>query len=265
MCMTDIINRDINFMKKLQAAIIGLCLLSLGWAPALLANESAKVQPLDLRECNFRDGKNMEDLKKAAASFRDYANKNDIAYAAWILTPSYYSGDHFDVGWLGAWTDGVSFGVSLERWNQPGNPVAAELGSVIDCRRRHTMMMSLPINAPTDAAPGDGQLLLYKCDLEEGKTVPEAYKAHLDLGLANKALGSLAMSWLYFPVAGAGEIDYDYLYAVGFDRYADVGATMEVYFNQGGAVNRAKILGPYASCGIPDGFDAYNVRAHDER
>jgi hypothetical protein len=59
--------------------------------------------PVDFRACSYRDGKSMNDLLKVSAKFRDYANKNDFAYSAWILAPEYQTGIDFDVGWLGSW------------------------------------------------------------------------------------------------------------------------------------------------------------------
>ena len=107
--------------------------------------------------------------------------------------------------------------------------------------------------------------MFYACTLHEGKTLEEAYKAHLDAGQAMKALGSLAVSWMFQPAAGAGDIEFDYYHVVGFYRYSDMGATMEMYANGGGRQKQKAILGEVAACNTPTVFDAHSVRAQDER
>ena len=252
-------------MKKLLIAATAVYVVSVGWGPSALAVEQkAKGAPVDFQACNFRDGKSMKDLEKVNAKFRHYANKNDFAYAAWVLTPQYHDGAGFDVGWLGAWPDSESFGVSMEKWSSTENEVAAEFNQVIDCSLRHEMAMSLPINAP-ESTPTSGVVMFYQCSLNDGKTLDDAYAAHLESGQAMKAKGSLAMSWFYSPAIGAGDIDYDYYHVVAFSRYSDMGATMEMYVNGGGQKAQQKILGNVSSCTTPVLFDALSVRDRDER
>jgi len=250
--------------KKSVIAVSGFLLLAMGWAPWLLAVEKTQSRPVDFRACNFREGKTMQDLDKVSEKFRQYANKDDVGYAAWTLTPDLNSAAGFDVAWLGAWPDGVAYGVSMERWKAPGNEVAAQFNEVVDCSARHEMAMSMPVNAP-ESTPEDGVLLFYQCTLHGGKTLGEAYAAHLELGQANKAKGSLASSWMFTPVAGAGKIDFDYYQVVGFSRYSDMGDTMEMFVNRGGIENRDRFLADISSCRTPNVYTALSVRARDER
>jgi hypothetical protein len=255
---------NINMKKQLVAAT-AVCLASIGWTQSALAVEQTpQGAPVDFRACNFRDGKGMKDLDKVNAKFREYANKGDFAYAAWVLTPQYHAGAGFDVGWLGAWPDGESFGVSMEKWAAPGNEVASAFSQVIDCSLRHEMAASLPINAP-ESTPSNGVVMFYQCTLNDNKTLGDAYAAHLESGQAMKAKGSLAMSWFYSPAVGAGDIDYDYYHVVAFRRYSDMGATMEMYVNGGGKKTQDTILGGVSTCQTPAVFDALSVRDRDER
>lgn len=252
-------------MNKLLIAALAVnaALISLGTAAAARADQ-AKAAPVDFRACNFRSGKNMDDLEKVNAKFREYANKNDFAYAAWALTPQYHNNADFDVGWLGAWPDGDAYGVSMERWASTGKGLAAQFDQVMDCSSRHELAMSLPINSP-EGTPEDGVLMFYQCSLKEGKSLANAYQAHLEAGEVMKAKGSLAASWMFQPAIGAGEIDFDYYHVIGFYRYSDMGATMEMYANGGGRQAQQKILGSFATCETPVVFDALSVRARDER
>jgi hypothetical protein len=252
-------------MIRLPPTVKCVFVVIISWTQFVIAQqEPPKAVPVDFRACNFQDGKGMDDLKKVAAKFREYANKNDFSYAAWTLVPQYHNGADFDVGWLGAWPSGEAFGVSMERWNTTGRDLQAQFNEVMDCTSRHEMAASLPINA-SDGTPENGVLMFYQCTLHDGKTLNEAYAAHLQAGMAMKALGSLAASWFLQPVAGAGDINFDYYHVVGFYRYSDMGATMEMYANGGGKQEQQKILGDISSCATPVIFDALSVRMFDER
>lgn len=251
-------------MKKQRYVVAILWLfLSLVWQLPAMAAVTAAAKPVDFRTCNFRQGKDELDLAPLLVKFRNYAKQKDVGYAAWILKPELHSTAEFDFGWLGSWPDGVAYGTSMERWKKDGKPLAREFNSVVDCSARHELAMSLPINAP-DGTPEDGVLLFYACDLNEGTTVQEAYKAHLEFGQAMKAKGSLSVSWMYTPAAGAGAQAPDYYHVVGFFRYSDLGDTMELFVNRGGVELRRKIIGPVASCLTPNIYDAMSVRAPDE-
>lgn len=248
-------------MNKIILAAAAVAAFSLG-APALAQAGQVKAAPVDFRACNFNDGKTMKDLDRVTAKFRDYANKSDFDYAAWILVPEYQNQFAFDFAWMGAWPDAQSFGLSMEKWKTTGRSIYAEFAEVMDCRSSHQLAMSLPINAP-EGTPEDGVLMFYACDLEEGKSVDDAYAAHLDLGTAMKGLGSLAVSWMFQPAIAGGDVDY--YHVVGFYRYSDMGATMELYANGGGIQKFQKHLGGVSSCKTPTVFDAVSVRARDER
>lgn len=248
--------------KNLVSWVVVVCAIATGWSE--LANaERVKATPVDFRVCNFKEGKDMKDLDKVTAQFRQYTNENDFDYAVWTLHPEFQTSFNHDFGWLGAWSSSEAFGVSMEHWKLHGQEIYAEFAEVIDCTDSHVLALSLPINAP-QGTPEDGVLMIYDCNLEEGKSFDDAYRAHLDLGAAMKSMGSLGVSWLMQPALGGGS-HVDYYHVVGFYRYADMGATMEMYANGGGVQQFQKHLGGVTSCKTPTVFDAVSVRARDER
>ncbi len=256
-------------MKNLPAVMAVLAFASISFSQSFSAARAeaadrVKGAPVDFLACEYREGKTRADLDAVAAKFKEYANKNDSDYAAWILVPQYHSESGFDVGWLGAWPDGESFGVSMERWMTTGRDLQAEFAKVVDCSNHHEMAVSLPINA-WDATPQDGILLVYQCDLQEGKSVDAAYKAHLEWGTAKKAMGFLDHSWLFLPAAGLRDIDFDYYHLVAFYRYSDLGAAIEAYANGGGMEKREGIYDGVTDCGRPFIYDFTSVRHREER
>jgi hypothetical protein len=251
-------------MRKYLATALVAGLVSTGWSSLGVAAEwTAQAAPVDFRSCNFREGKTLADLEKTGSKLREYAKEHDLNYSAWILLPQYHTGADYDVGWLGAWPSGGAFGVSMERWIQEAVDLQEEFDKVIDCSARHEMAMSLPINAP-EGTPEDGVLMFYACTVNDGKTVADAYKAHLEAGTMMKGRGSLAASWFFEPVMGAAIDHPDYYHVVGFYRYSDMGATMDLYM-KGGRAAQQQILSKTSSCETPVAFDAISVRARDER
>ena len=248
-------------MLKTLFTAVSIAVFFLG-APAFAKDGQVKAAPVDFRACNFNDGKTVKDLDRVTAKFRDYANKNDFDYAAWMLFPEYQKQSSFDFAWMGAWPDSEAFGVSMERWKTTGRSLYADFAEVMDCSSNHQLAMSLPINAP-ESSPEDGILLFYACDLEDDRSLDDAYQAHLDLGTAMKGMGSLAVSWMFQPAIAGGDVDY--YHVVGFYRYSDMGATMELYANGGGIQQFRKHLGGVSSCETPTVYDAVSVRARDER
>lgn len=251
-------------MRSWVLTLVALGSASVSWvASAAAADWTAEAAPVDFRACNYREGKGFQDLEKVNAQFRRYANEHNYDYAAWMLHPQYHTELDFDIGWLGAWPSGEAFGVSMENWMTEGGDVQAAYNEVLDCSGRHEMALSLPINAP-ESTPEDGLLMFYACHLKEGNTIADAYKAHLDAGTVMKGRGSLAVSWFFEPVVGAATDRPDYYHVLGFYRYSDLGATMDLYV-KGGRTAQQKILSKVASCQTPVIFDALSVRAHDER
>ena len=251
-------------IKSLSVVLTALVVF-VGWVPSALTQDMEKVSrsPVDVRMCNFREGKSMKDLDKFTAKFREYANKNNAAYSAWTLTPQYQTDLDYDVIWMGAWPSAESFGTSIEQWNAEGNQIAALFIDALECDG-HMMYASLPINA-AKGTPEDGLWMAWQCTLNDGVTIADAYAAHLDAGLVMKGMGSLGLSWFFQPMLGAGTIDYDYTHVVAFYRYSDLGATMEMMLNNKGLVEQQKILSKVSSCRTANVFDALSVRAYDER
>ena len=248
--------------KEILLVVITAFLVSAGWVSS--ASAAMKGAPVDYRTCDLRDGKTIEDLNKVTAKFRAYASKSNIDYAAWTLFPQYHTDLDYDLAWMGAWPDADTFGVSMERWMKEGGALRAEFDQVVDCGNRHLMVVSYPINAP-DGTPEDGMWLFSACNLNDGKTIPQAYAAHLEAGQVMKAMGSLSTSWMMVPGIGAGAEDPDYYHALAFYRYSDLGASLEMFVNKGGQQKRDEILNKVSSCATPILFDAVSVRARDER
>jgi hypothetical protein len=246
-------------MNKLQSAGLSLLAVSLTWGSSVLAEEQTKATPVEFFACNYMKGKGLEDVQKVGMDFSKWAAKNDMNYAAWLLTPQFHAADlGFDLGWLGAWSDGNAFGKGQEAWMSEGGEIAARFAKVMDCSISHEMASSVPISAPA-APPGDGVVMFSECSLKEGKTLGDSYMAHKKLGADMKAMGAKTSSWLFYPSLGAAIGASQYWSVISAQNYSQLGAAWEMYTNGGGWQKRQEALGDIVSCASPAVFDAHVV------
>jgi hypothetical protein len=250
----------IEIMNKLVAVVVSILAVSVGWAQSASAQQAMdKAAPVEFFACNWQKGKGMSDLKKVAKKFNQWADKNDMQYSAWILTPQFTAADlGFQVGWLGGWPDGNAFGKGQDKWMASGGDLGDEFNAVIDCIS-HETASSAVVNAP-DGPPGNGVVMFSQCTLQPGKMPAEALEGHRKVGAMMKGMGSPASSWLFFPGMGSGDIDFHYWSVIGFQNYTDLGAATELYINGGGWQKAMGILSSLTRCQSPAVFDAHAVR-----
>ena len=240
---------------KIAVAVIaafGLC-----WNTAALAQENTPAVPVEWWDCNFVDGKDMEDLQKVNAKFNKWADKNMADYSAWIMMPNLHSGVDYDFGWLGSWSSGASFGKGVDAFMQ-ANDMQDAFAEVIDCSSRHVMATSAVVNAP-DGPPDNGVVIFAACSHREGKTFDDSYNAHKKMSEVMRGMGGKGASWIFYPGLGTAE-DLDYWQVIAFKNYAELGETTEMWTNGGGWKKGAEILGPVTSCESSSVWNAYLVR-----
>jgi hypothetical protein len=83
-----------------------------------LPNQGQPAPMVEFYGCNFIGDNGMDDLLAVAERWNSWADRNGVAdYTAVILMPVMHSEDFpFDVLWLGANPNGVSFGQGLGQW-----------------------------------------------------------------------------------------------------------------------------------------------------
>lgn len=253
-------------MNTLQRIAVMLLSLTLAWS-SLASGQTAEGPesgPVELFACEFMDGMALKDLNKVNERFNKWADKNDMAYAAWVLFPQFRSsGIEMDFLWVGSWGDGVSMGSGLDAWmnevKQDGQLVQ-DYADVMDCSAGHVLMSSVEINAP-EGPPVDGNVWLSQCSLADGKTGMDALAAHGKVAAALGGMGISSSSWAFFPALGLPDADYDYLQVVAHKNYAHLGANYDKYYMEGGVQKAQAILGEVAQCKSPNLFDAVTVRS----
>mgnify|MGYP001017281716 FL=1 len=90
-------------------------------------------------QCNFNENKDLDDLLKLQAEWNKFIQGNEeIAYAAWVITPLYRSASDFtnDLAWLGVSPSWTTFGKGYELWYQEAGKLAAKFNDVYTCDTR---------------------------------------------------------------------------------------------------------------------------------
>jgi hypothetical protein len=238
-----------------------ITILGLQAIPAQAQEEQSRANPVEFFACNYMKGKDMKDLEKVADAFSAWSSANNDNYSAWILTPQFH--DElltFDVGWLGAWTNGNAFGEGLDAWQAEGGKLAADIAKVVDCSISHELASSVEISAP-EGVPGDGVVMFAECTLNEGRGRNESFEAHKVMTGAMHSMGSKARTWLFYPGLGAGNVDFHYWQVISTNSYAELGTVLENYTNGGGFQKAQALLAPIVSCASPTVFDVQQVVA----
>ncbi len=249
-----------NNIKKISVLGVAVCCL---YAPLGWSQPANGVTPIELFACDYRDGKGMQDLLDVAKTFDKWATDNDAQYAAWIITPEFRTAeDGFDVGWIGSWPSGAAMGSGLDTWVSKGGKVAAAFDKVIDCSDSHALMAGHTVYAPDGPiADSDSVVWFSSCTLEEGVSMGEALAAHGESSGMMRGMGSEALSWVFTPALGAGDMDFDYYSVVGHPSRAALGANFDRFYNGGGWQKSADIMADVASCDSPRLYHAHPVRS----
>jgi hypothetical protein len=225
--------------------------------------ETPRIIPVETWTCDFRDGKNMNDLKAFTNDFNAWVDglENQDYFAA-LLVPHYFGEKMFDVGWLGAWSDGNAMGTGLDLWQAEGGELAANLFSIIDCGS-HTQFGSMRMReAPEDDGPDDNQFVLTftNCSVKEGKNFEEVMGAMKTWADYQDEHGFNASEWMMFPIHGESNNDYDFKVVTGFDNHAARGADFEKMGNGGHWRRNSEIFDGLLDCDISRVYDGFTIR-----
>lgn len=222
-------------MKAITTAVLMFSVAVTTWTQSTQAQESsAKPAPVEAFYCNLQDGKSMKDVMQIGKRFSKWADKNISDYSAWILTPQFGLGAELpQFIWLGSNPNGNAFGKGLDAYQKTGGDLQKEFESIMDCSAGHVLASSVEINAP-DGPPGDGVVMFAQCSFADGSNWQKAAKAHKTFSGEMRAMGAKGSNWMFFPMLGGGNPEYDYLAVSTFKNWTDYGAAYEIYVTGGG-------------------------------
>lgn len=146
------------------------------------------------------------------------ANDDTGGYAAWQLNP-YMTGNlgqNMDFIYLGAWADNSTMGADLEDAWQNHPDIDEAWNETVDCQG--LMFASLRIQANPEGGDGSGNFMLSVTDCNTGHGIGNsqavaAIRKFNDYRVAN---GLTLGTFVWFPVHGNGDADFDFKIATAY-------------------------------------------------
>ena len=168
---------------------------------------------VEIFQCNFSNGKDLEDTLKVASKWDAWADDNySVPYAGYVMTPFYQTKTDFpfDLFWLGVTPSFKALGIAQDEWASKGTKLAADFERVSPCPN-HASIYSFAVRRPENQTP-NGYLTIRGCTNKEGTTQADYFAANAK---QNEYMDSIGLdSGIYYWFMGAGSgIDqpYDYL------------------------------------------------------
>jgi len=224
--------------------------------------DGPKWVPVETWTCDFRDGKDMDDLMEVTAEWNDFMDEKDVDYYyAALVMPNYFGEIMFDVGWLGAWKDGNKMGAGTDMWVSEGTDMGAKFNELCTWKA-HINFASTNIKSPGDDEEDDKTFVLSfsNCSAKEGKKFDDVMAGMNAWEEYATEHGFQNSTWMMFPVYGESDNDYNFKLLEGHDDHAALGADYELMGNGGHWRKKNEILNDLIECDIPRVYDAMSLR-----
>ncbi len=246
-------------MKK-KITIVTAALLLAWTGPAMAedeADDAMTIYPVETWTCNYNEGKGPADLDKATANWNKWMDESGgEAYGAMTVTPWYYGGDTFDVGWIGFWPDGATMGAGTDHYLTNGSKAAAGFAEAVTCDS-HSNFATTMIKSPGDRETPDNLVLYFSdCNLRDGTEWSEVLAGLRAWGdyMTEQEYGNGL--WLMFPAFGSADMKFDFKQVTSYDTHAQAGAAYDKYANGGGWEKRFELLGDKLKCDVSRVYNA---------
>lgn len=249
--------------KKFVSLLIGVLGVVLGSGAAIAQNNDSPVfVPVDLFACSFNEGKGPADLDAAAANWTEYMDETrQKGYAAWTLTKHYFGPDQdFDVIWMGAWKNGKVMGAGVDQYIKSGGEVATGFAEVVSCDTTANFA-SLRVVAPKSGkTPDDAVILFSDCSLKDGVRDEDVGAAMGKWGEALKGAGIDTGIYLWYPVFGGGDADFDFKMVSTHPNHTAFGEMYEAMGNGGLYRTNEALFGNLMTCDVNRAYNAKSRR-----
>ncbi len=224
--------------------------------------DKPKYNPVEAFACNYRDGKGPADLDKVNEAWNKWMDDEKQGdYFAALLMPNYYGELPFDVAWLGVWRDGNAMGTGTDLWISEGGELGAAYSEVVDCFS-HTNYASQRVQqAPDTGEESDGAFVVSfsNCSIKEGRTFDEYMEAQKEWNAYAEEHGFRESAWVWWPVYGESDDDYDFKIAVGMPDHTTAGANWQLY-SEGHYDKSNELFSDLLHCDSARLYDAKVVR-----
>ena len=249
-------------MKKILTTVVtALAFLVLGVNSVFAQDDAAEEPdwtPVETFTCDYLDGKGPGDLAEVIDEWNEWWDDRGMnSYFAATITPYYFGEKNFDLGWLGAWTDGTAMGSSLDTWVTDGSEMSAKFFEVLSCGS-HSHFASINVRQPqdNDDESDDSFILNFSnCSFEEDKSLGDYIAAQDEWNAYADDIGIIGGTWIMFPLAGETNDDYDFKLVNSEPDHTTAGANWDVYA-QGHYRKSNELFGDILDCDIDRAYSA---------
>jgi hypothetical protein len=209
---------------KLLVAAIFATFLNVTYAD----NHYPATYAMEALQCNFEEGKDMDDAMKVISEWKANADKNfSVAYSAWTLTPLYYSKSDvpFDFGWMGYTQNMKDMGTTQDEFQATGQKIGAKWEKVTDCAGQ-ALFGVVESRAPKDpfVEGQTGYMAISSCSFKEGKSGSDLAENDKVWNAYNDGTGFTGGVYRWWPGPGsATNIDHDFYLAIGYSSMEQFG------------------------------------------
>lgn len=249
-------------MKRILLTVASLSLLAGAAVADSHEPEKLRFSPVETFTCKYNDGMGRADLDKVNKAWNKWMDdENQDDYFAALITPNYFGEPTFDIGWLGVWRNGNAMGEGDDRWLAKGGKINAQYGEVLTCES-HSNFASQNIRA---AKPDDDEsdmnfvLSFSNCTIKEGKNFEEFMAAQKEWNAYADEHGIMEANWVWWPVFGESNNDYDFKLLGGVDDHVMMGANWQLY-SEGHFMKSSELFDELVDCDIARVYNGTTIR-----
>ena len=245
-------------MKKIFLTLT----IFLGVITSLNADDHLEIGGMAALQCQFADGKDMDDVMNVLDQWSEYGDENfSEPFSAWVMTPVYMSNVDFDLDFvfLGFADSLASVGKAEDEFRNGGQKIAEKWEKVTNCSGmslNFNYEARTPKNEWTEG--GTNYTMIQSCSFKEGKSSDDL---QANDKIWNKYLDESGYEggyWRWWPETGSpAETDYDYLLAVAFSSIEQYGASRDNRVQAMMAGTRPEEI---SDCNTPRLYESTNVR-----
>ena len=242
-------------MRKILISLAAAIVVAISGVTITFAQDDGPPNfvPVEMQVCNYRDGKDSGDFDKAMGEMTDWMAANDSApYAGWKIDKWITGGTQdFDFLFLNAWPNGSTMGQDITHYVATANDAIEAFDDAAECPAT-LLFASLMVKAPpeSDGQTDDFVLTFSDCNVADGRKTGDAIDAIREYAAYRDANGSPGGTYVWFPVLGGGDEDFDFKLLNSYENVAGYGDFYQWNIENASYLKRNELMRGLVDCDV---------------